>query len=74
MGTWGVDLGRVLIVVGLLIAAVGVVVTIVGALGLGRLPGDFAFKGRNVRVYVPLASSILVSIVLTILLNVLARR
>ena len=67
-------LGRVLIVMGLVIAAVGVVVTVGGALGLGRLPGDFAFKGRNVRVYVPLASSIVVSIVLTILLNVLARR
>ncbi len=63
-----------LIVVGLLIVAIGVVVTIAGTLGLGRLPGDLEFKGRNVRVYVPIASSIIVSIVLTIVLNLLVRR
>ena len=68
------SVGRALIVVGLLIVAIGVVVTIAGALGLGRLPGDLEFKGRNVRVSVPIASSIIVSIVLTIVLNLLVRR
>jgi len=68
------SVGRMLIVVGLLIVAIGVVVTIAGTLGLGRLPGDLEFKGRNVRVYVPIASSIIVSIVLTIVLNLLVRR
>ena len=68
------SVGRALIVVGLLIVAIGVVVTVAGALGLGKLPGDVEFKGRNVRVYVPIASSIIVSIVLTIVLNLLVRR
>ena len=58
--------GGVLVVVGLLVAA--------GAAGwFGRLPGDLRFEGDNVRVYVPLVSMILVSVALTVLLNVLRR-
>ena len=42
-------------------------------LGLGRLPGDFAYEGKNVYVAIPIATSILLSIVLTIALNIAIR-
>ncbi|HEX2069498.1 MAG TPA: DUF2905 domain-containing protein [Actinomycetota bacterium] len=38
------------------------------------MPGDFSFGGRNWRVYLPLGTSILISIVLTVLLNLFLRR
>ncbi|MBI4551392.1 MAG: DUF2905 domain-containing protein [Candidatus Latescibacteria bacterium] len=41
---------------------------------IGRLPGDISFQWKNVSVYVPLATCILISIVLTILLNLFSRR
>ena len=68
------DLGRWLVGAGLVIAAVGAVFLAAGAVGLGRLPGDFAFGGDRVRVYVPLASCILISILATVVLNLFFRR
>jgi hypothetical protein len=61
------DLGRVLIGVGLVIAAVGVAVLLLGRTGLplGRLPGDFVWRGRHSTVYFPLATCIVISVVLT---------
>ena len=41
---------------------------------LGRLPGDLSFEWGGARVYMPLATSILLSVVLTIILNLLLRR
>ena len=65
---------------GLLIAAAGVVFIIVGLLvwsgGLswfGRLPGDIRIEGERTRVYVPLVSMLLVSVVLTVLLALFRR-
>ena len=65
-------MGRVLVILGLLIAAVGVLVML--GLPLGRLPGDFSFKRGNVSVYVPIGTSILVSVVLTLVFALLGRR
>jgi hypothetical protein len=42
-------------------------------LPLGRLPGDIAYKGKNVSVYFPLGTSILISVVLTVILYLLSR-
>jgi hypothetical protein len=63
--------GRALVFVGLLIAAVGAAMML--GLPIGRLPGDFAFKRGNVSFYVPLATSVVVSIVLTLLLALFRR-
>jgi hypothetical protein len=63
-------LGRILLVGGLLVAAVGAVFL----LGGGRLPGDLSFGRGNTRVYIPLATCLIVSIVATIVLNLLSRR
>lgn len=60
--------GKWLIGVGALIVVVGVLVMLLGKVGLFRLPGDFEFGGRNWRIYFPLATCIILSIVLTLIL------
>ena len=45
-----------------------------GRLGVGRLPGDLVFERKNVKVYVPIVTSIVISVVLTLLANVFLRR
>jgi len=65
-------MGRTLIVLGLLVAGVGVLMTL--GLPLGRLPGDFTIRRGNFTFYFPLASSILASIVLTLVMMLLSRR
>ena len=57
-------MGRFLIVIGLLIALAGVAITV--GVPLGRLPGDFTFRRGGFSIYVPLASCILVSVLLTL--------
>lgn len=67
-------LGRALILIAVVMAAVGVLFVFGGRLGLGRLPGDFSWGRGNVRVYAPIATSIIVSVLLTIVLNLALRR
>ncbi len=63
------DLGRLLIGLGVLLIAVGSLLTLAGKLPwLGRLPGDFFYKNERVTVYFPLATSLLVSLLLSLLL------
>ncbi len=66
--------GKLLLILGAILAIFGVVFVLVGRGVIPRLPGDFSFGGRNWRIYFPLGTSILISIVLTILLNVFLRR
>lgn len=69
------DLGRVLIVVGLLIVLIGVVLTLAGRVPwLGRLPGDITIRRDNFTFYFPLATSVLLSLVLTVILWLIGRR
>lgn len=58
---------KFLIILGLVILAVGLAWPWLGKLGLGRLPGDIYYEGENVRIYVPLMTGLIVSIVLTLL-------
>ena len=64
------EIGKALLAMGLLLAAIGAVLMLAGRFGwpLGRLPGDFAYRGKNVSFYFPLGTSIVISIVLSILL------
>jgi len=64
-------MGKTLVVIGLVIAAVGLLVML--GLPLGRLPGDFAVRRGNVSFYFPLATSIVVSILLTLLFALFRR-
>jgi hypothetical protein len=68
-------MGRLLIAVGLVIAAVGALLLAAGKVSwLGRLPGDILIEKRNFTLYFPLATSILASIVLTLLFYLVGRR
>lgn len=60
--------GKWLVAAGAIIIVIGVLVILLGKVGLFRLPGDLSFGGRNWRVYFPLASSILLSLLLTLIL------
>lgn len=65
---------RWLIVAGLGLAAVGGIIWVLSRfVNLGQLPGDFSWTSDNVRIYVPLGTMIVVSLVLTILLNLILR-
>ena len=68
------QLGRTLIIVGVLLAVVGVGLLIAGKLGLGRLPGDIVVERKNFSLYVPIVTSIVLSIVLTVLANLFFSR
>jgi hypothetical protein len=68
------ELGKWLLIVGLGLSLIGGLMLLGDKVGLFRLPGDFTFKGKNTTVYVPIATSILVSIVLTVLLNLFMSR
>jgi hypothetical protein len=65
------SLGKILVVVGLLTAGVGLLMML--GLPLGRLPGDFAVRRGNFSFYFPLATSIVVSILLTLLFALFRR-
>lgn len=62
------DLQRILIGLGLVILLGGLLWPLLSRIGLGRLPGDIMYQRGNATFYFPLASSILVSIVLSLLL------
>ena len=69
------DLGRLLILLGAVLVVAGVVLTVLGRanLPLGRLPGDIVYRGKNTTFYFPLATSVVVSLVLSIVLYVVGR-
>jgi Protein of unknown function (DUF2905) len=69
-----VSVGKQIVLLGLVICLVGGALIAFGKGVVPHLPGDFAFRWGNVRVYFPLATSIVVSIVLTVVLNLIARR
>ena len=64
-------MGKLLVVLGIVIAGVGLLVMM--GLPLGRLPGDFTIKRGNATFYFPLATSIVASLLLTLLLSLLRR-
>jgi hypothetical protein len=68
------ELGRWLLVTGLVVAAVGLALVFADRLPwLGRLPGDIRVERGNWRFYFPIATSLLISVVLTLLLNLFRR-
>jgi hypothetical protein len=65
------ELGKALLGLGLLLVVIGALLLI--ASPLGRLPGDFSFRGRNVSVFFPIGTSILISVVLSAIFYLIAR-
>jgi hypothetical protein len=69
------NFGKVLIVLGLVIALAGVAFVVGPKIPwLGRLPGDLTWKGKNFTFYFPLATSILISIILTVIFYLINRK
>jgi hypothetical protein len=66
-----VDVGRMLLVFGILLVVIGGALTLFGRF---QLPGDFTFRSGNVTVYIPLATSIILSIIATLVLNLIFRQ
>jgi hypothetical protein len=67
--------GRLLLTVGILLVIVGLVTTFLGKIpGLGKLPGDFYIKRGNFTFYFPLATSIILSLLLSLVINLIMRR
>jgi Protein of unknown function (DUF2905) len=68
------DLGRTLLVVGGVLALVGVLLLLGSRVpGLGRLPGDIVYRKGNVTFYFPLVTSILLSLLLTAIVSLFRR-
>jgi hypothetical protein len=65
--------GKWLIAAGIFIAVMGVLVMLLGRVGLFKLPGDLQFGSKNWRIYIPIASSIVLSIILTLILWLISR-
>jgi hypothetical protein len=70
-----VELGKALLGLGLLLVVVGGVLLLAARFGLplGRLPGDISYRGKNVSVFFPLGTSILISVVLSAILYLISR-
>jgi hypothetical protein len=69
------DLGRMFVWIGGFILLLGVVLILAGKMNLpvGRLPGDFTWRGKNTTVYFPLMTSIVLSVILSLVFYLLGR-
>lgn len=69
------EMGRLLVILGVALVVIGGLVILLGRTGLplGRLPGDILYRGKNTTFYFPLASSIVVSVVLSVILFLISR-
>lgn len=67
------DPGKLLLIVGLVIAAAGGVILVARRLGVGPLPGSISFSSGGFSIFFPIVACVVVSIVLTIVLNILLR-
>ena len=69
------ELGKALLGLGLLLALIGVLFIFAGRIGLplSRLPGDISYKGKSFVVFLPVGTSILISILLSAILYILSR-
>ena len=68
------EFGRILLVIGLVLVVVGGLAALGVRLPFGRLPGDIAIEGERGGIYIPIATMIVLSIVLTVLANLFLRR
>jgi H+/Cl- antiporter ClcA len=69
------DLGKLLVIAGAIAVVAGIVLILLGRtnIPLGRLPGDIVYRGKNTTFYFPLATSILVSVVLSVVMYLIGR-
>ena len=66
--------GKLLVVAGAILASVGLLFVLMSKGWVPRLPGDLSFNVGNVRIFFPIVSSLVISIVLTVVFTLIARR
>lgn len=69
------DLGRITVILGVSLVVIGGLVMLLGRIGLpiGRLPGDIVYKGKNTTFYFPLATCLVLSIVVSVVMYLIGR-
>ena len=69
------QLGKLILGLGLALVVIGGALMLAGRMGLplGRLPGDIVYRGKHTTVYFPLATCIVISVVLTLIFYVISR-
>ena len=69
------EIGRIIMILGISLIVVGGIVMLLNRTGLplGRLPGDFVYKGKNTTFYFPLATCILLSVVVSAVMYLIGR-
>jgi hypothetical protein len=73
MGDWS-SFGKILIGIGIFIIALGLIIWGMGKFfNIGRLPGDIFYQRGNFTIYFPIVSCIIISIILTVILNIFNR-
>jgi hypothetical protein len=68
------EVGRVVLLIGIVLVVVGGLAVLGVRLPFGRLPGDIAIEGERGGFYFPIVSMLIVSVILTVLLNLFLRR
>ena len=68
------EIGRLILLIGIVLVVVGGLAAVGVRLPFGRLPGDIAIEGERGAIYIPIASMIVLSVILTILANLFFRR
>ena len=68
------EIGRILLVIGIVLVVIGGLAVLGVRLPFGRLPGDIAIEGERGAIYIPLGSMIVISLILTLLANFFLRR
>ena len=68
------ELGRVLLIIGIVLVVVGGLSALGVRLPFGRLPGDIAIEGERGGIYIPIVTMLVISVVLTIVVNLFLRR
>jgi Protein of unknown function (DUF2905) len=68
------DIGRIVLLIGVVLVVVGGLSMLGVRLPIGRLPGDIAIEGKNGGVYIPIATMLIASLILTLLWNLFIRR
>ena len=68
------QIGKILVLFGVFVIITGIVLLLIDKVPfLGKLPGDISFKSGNVRIYIPVVTSILLSLILTLIINLIGR-
>ena len=68
------EVGRILVVIGIVLVVVGGMAMLGVRLPFGRLPGDIVIQGDRGTIYIPLGTMLVVSVVLTVVLSLIGRR